>query len=88
MNLRYSRQFSTSLRKPGPQDKRATRLALEVFAENPNEPSLHNHPLTAVMTGKRSFAVTDDLRVVFVERGNYQEVTLLDIGTHAAVYRR
>jgi hypothetical protein len=26
--------------------------------------------------------------VVFVERGNYQEVTLLDIGTHAAVYRR
>jgi hypothetical protein len=40
------------------------------------------------MAGKRAFAVADDLRVVFVERGNHQDVTLLDVGGRSSVYRR
>jgi addiction module RelE/StbE family toxin len=88
MNLRYSSQFSISLRKLSRQDKQAALLALELFIENPDEASLHNHPLSGAMAGKRAFAVADDLRVVFVEQGNYHRVTLLDIGTHASIYRR
>jgi mRNA-degrading endonuclease YafQ of YafQ-DinJ toxin-antitoxin module len=88
MNLRYSRRFVASLRRLAPADKIAVIHTLELFVENPFDPSLRNHALAGRMTGKRAFAVAGDLRIVFAERGNYQDVTLLDVGGHSSVYRR
>jgi mRNA-degrading endonuclease YafQ of YafQ-DinJ toxin-antitoxin module len=61
---------------------------LELFVENPFDPSRRIHALTGRMSGKRAFTVADDLRNVFAERGNCQDVTLLDVGGHFGVYRR
>jgi len=87
MNLRYSEKFASSFRKLAAADKTAVILAVELFQENPFHPSLRNHALTGKMSGKRAMVVDHDLRIIFTERGTYQDVTLLDVGGHAVVYR-
>ena len=87
MNLRYSQKFVSSLRKLAAADKTTVIHAVELFQENPLHPSLRNHALTGKMSGKRAIVVDHDLRIIFTERGNYQDVTLLDVGGHAEVYR-
>ncbi len=87
MNLRYSKKFVSSLRKLAAADKTAVILAVELFQESPLHPSLRNHALMGRMNGKRAIVVDHDLRIVFTERGNYQDVTLLDVGGHVEVYR-
>jgi len=87
MNLRYSKKFVSSLRKLTATDKTTVILAIELFQENPIHPSLRNHVLTGKMSGKRAIVVDRDLRIIFSERSNYRDVTLLDVGGHAEVYR-
>jgi len=87
MNLRYSQKFVSSLRKLAAADKTTVILAVELFQENHIHPSLRNHALKGKMSGKRAIVVDHDLRIIFTERGNYQDVTLLDVGGHAEVYR-
>jgi addiction module RelE/StbE family toxin len=87
MNLRYSQKFSASLRRLQAPEKIAVIHAVELFQENPFDPSLRNHALTGKMSGKRALVVDHNLRIIFTERGNYQDVTLLDVGGHAEVYR-
>jgi len=86
MNLRYSKKFVASFRKLSTDDKRTVIHALELFQDDPFHPSLRNHAIRDKMSGKRSIAVNNDLRIVFTEHG--QDVTLLAIGTHAEVYRQ
>jgi mRNA-degrading endonuclease YafQ of YafQ-DinJ toxin-antitoxin module len=88
MNLRYSTRFVASLRGLPPDHKTAVIHALELCRDDPFDPSLGNHALAGRITGKRAFAAADDLRIVFTERGNYQDVTLLDVGGHSGVCRR
>ena len=87
MNIRYTRRFIVSLRALQPAEKHAVGRTLEWFVENPTDAGLSNHLLQGAMSGKRSIAVDGDLRIVFTERGNYAEVTLLDVGGHGAVCR-
>jgi addiction module RelE/StbE family toxin len=87
MNLRYSKKFGASFRKLPSADKTAVIHVIELFQQHPFDPSLCNHALTGNMSGKRAIAVDHDLRIVFTERNNYQDVTLLDVGGHADVYR-
>jgi addiction module RelE/StbE family toxin len=87
MNLRYSQKFISSFRKLAAADKAAVILAVELFQENPLHASLRNHALMGKMSGKRAIIVAHDLRIIFTERGNHQEVTLLDVGGHAEVYQ-
>ncbi len=87
MNLRYSQNFSASLRKLEAADKTAVIHAVELFQENPFDPSLRNHALTGKMSGKRAIVVEHDLRIIFTERSNYRDVTLLNVGGHAEVFR-
>jgi mRNA-degrading endonuclease YafQ of YafQ-DinJ toxin-antitoxin module len=74
--------------KAGPGDKTAVIHTLDLFVENPFDPSLGNHALAGSLMGKRAFAVAGDLCVVFAERGNYQDGTLLDVGGRSSDYRR
>jgi mRNA-degrading endonuclease YafQ of YafQ-DinJ toxin-antitoxin module len=86
--LRYAPGFVASFRELSPAGKIAVVHAIESFRENPFDASLNNHALMGIMAGKRVFSADHDLRIVFVERGNYQDVTLLHVGGHAIVYRR
>ena len=87
MNLRYSRRFAASFRQLGTADKTTAIHASELFRENSFHPSLRNHDLTGKMSGKRAIVVDHDLRIIFTERGDYHDETLLDVGGHAEVYR-
>lgn len=87
-NSGYSPRFASSFRKLASADKITVLHAIELFQENPRDVSLHNHDLVGRLSGKRAFAAGDDLRIVFTERGNYQDVTLLHVGSHSTVYRR
>jgi addiction module RelE/StbE family toxin len=88
MNLRFRPTFSASFRKLSRSDKRAVLDAPEHFRTNRHDPSLRNHPLGGGMTGWRALVVDADLRIVFAERNDYAEVTLLRVGTHEDVYQR
>ena len=87
MNLKYSQQFTIALRRLPPRDKLAVADTVDWFAEDPMSDGLHNHALHGGMSGKRAISVDDDIRIVFIERGDYAEVTLLDVGSHQDVYR-
>jgi mRNA-degrading endonuclease YafQ of YafQ-DinJ toxin-antitoxin module len=60
----FDRVFE-KLERPIQDDVRET---LRFFREHPEHPSLRNHPLTGSMNGKRSISVSDDLRIIFVEK--------------------
>jgi addiction module RelE/StbE family toxin len=87
MNLRYSKKFAASFRKLPVADKTAVIHVIELFQQYPSDQSIRNHALTGKMTGKRALVVDHDLRIIFTERNNYEDVTLLDVGGHADVYR-
>jgi mRNA-degrading endonuclease YafQ of YafQ-DinJ toxin-antitoxin module len=88
MNLRYAPRFVSSFKRLSAADKIAVIHAIELFQESPHDESLHNHDLVGMMAGRRAFAAAPDLRIVFSERGNYEDVTLLHVGGHSEVYRR
>ena len=88
MNLRFTPTFSASFRKLSRSDKRAVLEALEHFQANRYDPSLRDHPLGGGMAGWRALVVDADLRIVFAERNDYADVTLLRVGTHEDVYDR
>ena len=87
MNVRYSRRFIESLQRLSPADMLAVEHTIEWFMENPVAEGLGNHALTRTMSGSRAIAVDGDLRIVFRERRNYADVTLLNVGHHGVVYR-
>ena len=59
---------------------------IDFFREDPWHQSLRNHALTGSMTGKNSISVKEDLRIIFIEKGDYIEVLMLDVGDHPGVY--
>ncbi|NBC32585.1 MAG: hypothetical protein GVY13_07910 [Alphaproteobacteria bacterium] len=75
------------LRKLSREDKQAVELAIEQFREDPFSPGLQNHELSGPLGGRRAISVDHDLRIIFIEKDNYKEVTLLDIGPHSTVYK-
>lgn len=46
--------------------------------------SLKDHALTGDLQGRRSFSITGDIRVIYIELT--EKIILLDIGTHSQVY--
>ena len=45
-----------------------------------------DHDLEDAMEGQRAFSINDEYRVVYIEKAD--EYVLLEVGTHAQVYRR
>jgi mRNA-degrading endonuclease YafQ of YafQ-DinJ toxin-antitoxin module len=82
VNLKYSRQLVASLSRLTAGKREAVAHTVDWFAENPLADGLANHPLFGRMAVRRAIAVDGDLRIVFRERGEYAEATLLDVGRH------
>jgi mRNA-degrading endonuclease YafQ of YafQ-DinJ toxin-antitoxin module len=68
-------------------EKVLTKEVLELFIENPNHPSLHNHPLDPPLERYRTISVDDDLRILFRMIDTHTAL-FLKIGTHEGIYRR
>ena len=85
--IRYSNQFIRYYKLRIATDERLQqdfRESVEAFRED--RTLVDDHALEDVMSGKRSFSINDDYRVVYVEREDYYR--FLDVGTHEQVYRR
>ncbi len=57
---------------------------LELLHDDPSHVGLRNHPLKGKLVDQKSFAVTDNVRVIY--RESRRSILLTDIGTHDEVY--
>jgi addiction module RelE/StbE family toxin len=83
--LHFSSQFKRSYRKRPEWIKERIRNRLRLFAADPRNPLLEDHPLSGPLRGMRSFSVTGDIRVQYDYLSD-ETVNLVDIGTHAELY--
>ncbi len=60
------------------------RAKLEVFKDNPFEPSLKTHKLSGKLKDYWSFSIEYNLRIIFYFAE--KEIVFVDIGTHKEVY--
>lgn len=60
------------------------RKRLELFVSGELGYPLHDHALSGKLAGMRSFSVTGDIRVIYVEFEDH--IVFLDVGTHSQVY--
>lgn len=80
------KRFKKQFQKLPPKLQRQTDAAIERLAMNPYDPRLRNHALRGELGGCRAISVTGDIRIVFQEENDYQDIYLLLIGTHSQVY--
>lgn len=58
---------------------------VELFLSDPDSPILKDHALTGDKIGKRAFAITGDVRVVY-QLIDEETVRFYDVGSHPQVY--
>lgn len=58
---------------------------VKIFQKDPKTPLLKDHALIGAKKGLRSFWVTGDIRIVYIQLSN-DYVIFFDIGTHNQVY--
>ena len=87
MRIDFHRAFIKNLERLSPTLQEKVSVTLGVLGKNPHDPLLHNHALKGRMIGKRSLSVTGSIRIIFIEYDDYVAALLLNVGTHAQVYR-
>jgi addiction module RelE/StbE family toxin len=70
----------------GPQPKLVRQFSerYQLFLAGERGKPLDDHALSGNLQGRRAFAVTGDIRVVYIELED--QIIFLDIGTHNQVY--
>lgn len=58
---------------------------LTMFIANPQDPLLKNHSLHGKMSGRKSFAINGDYRVIY-RLISHEVIEFINIGTHNQVY--
>jgi addiction module RelE/StbE family toxin len=86
MILQYKKTFQKQYGKLNSLQKEKVNSALRIFRQNPADEKLKNHALQGKMAGLRSISGGFDLRLIFVEEGNYTKVIMLKVGTHSQLY--
>jgi addiction module RelE/StbE family toxin len=82
------RSFRRAFKKRISVDEKLEKLfcrKMEVFSNDPYEPSLRTHKLSGELEGLWSFSITYDIRVIFAFLDK-NKVLLIDIGSHEEVY--
>ncbi len=67
------------------ESKFRERVAL--FLEDRQSPTLKDHKLSGKLNNHRSFSITGDYRVVYIEEEKEILFLFVDIGTHNQVYK-
>jgi addiction module RelE/StbE family toxin len=87
MYIEYRNTYKKMFQSLSKDEKALTKEVLELFIENPNHPSLRNHPLDPPLERYRTISVDGDLRILFRMIDN-DTVLFLKIGSHEEIYRR
>jgi addiction module RelE/StbE family toxin len=86
MDIRYHKNFDKAFGKLPPKIKKKVRKAIGLFYDNPHKSQLDNHALHGKQKGQRAISAGGNMRIVFVEKNNYEIVKFLNVGTHTQVY--
>jgi len=85
MNVIFHRNFRKQCGKIPAKIRRQFNERLRIFAKDPFDPILNNHPLTGDRADEWSINITGDWRAIYLHAGN-KAVIFLEIGTHGALY--
>ncbi|OGY31044.1 MAG: hypothetical protein A3C02_04435 [Candidatus Andersenbacteria bacterium RIFCSPHIGHO2_02_FULL_45_11] len=86
MQLRRHKRFEKQFNKLSPAIQQKSKIRIKLFIADPHAAMLKNHALKGSFEGERAISITGDIRIVFIELGNYEYVTFMRIGTHNQVY--
>lgn len=89
MEITYSLQFKKNFNKripKGSQLEKRYKERLTLFIKNRKSPILRDHKLTGKKKSFRSFSITGDFRVIYIQESE-DTVVFIDIGTHNQVYK-
>ncbi len=86
MKIVYSKQFLKSVSKLQPKIKDKLADRIELFANDPTDKQLRNHPLNTPHKGCYSINITGDYRAIYY-LADYQTALFTHIGTHSQLYR-
>jgi mRNA interferase YafQ len=84
--INFHKDFRKQAERLKPGQKLRLKEALRLFQEEPNHPSLYNHPLTGQWTGHRSIAFGGDWRAHYkvIDR---DIMLFVACGTHSQLYK-
>lgn len=85
MNIAFHKNFKKAFKKQPKNIQVKFFECLEIFTEDQFSYQLNNHALGGEFKSWRSINVTGDVRVHYREID--QSIILLDIGTHAQLYK-
>lgn len=90
MIIRYSPLFLRTLKKLDVRIRKRFKENILLFAKNPRNPQLDNHPLKREYRGLRSIDITADWRAIYAEKleGKGKTAYFVFIGTHKQLYRK
>ncbi len=88
MIIRYSPVFFKTLKKLDVRIRKSFKEQILLFAKNPNDPQLDNHPLKREYQGLRSIDITADFRAIYEKKheGEVETVYFVLIGTHEQLF--
>jgi addiction module RelE/StbE family toxin len=84
MKIFYHRHFKKSFKRLSSKIQNRFFERLQVFLQNPLDPSLNNHALSGEYASFRSLNITGDMRALFVMEND--AVIFHEIGTHHQLY--
>ena len=83
MHLRFSGSFNRQFGRLSRDQQERVLATIDFFRHDPHHPDLRNHDLHERYAGFFSVAADHDLRIMFREKDNYAEVTMLQVGDHS-----
>ncbi len=86
MKIFFAKKMTKQYWKLRSEDRERVDSAIQVFRNDPFDPTLKNHALKGPMKGARAISAGFDLRIIFEERDGYAIVLMIAVGTHGEVY--
>lgn len=89
MIIKFTDHFRRQYKKTDVRIQKQLKQCLGIFAKNPNDPQLKNHPLKREYEGQRSIDITSDWRAIYREAGKVEDEEVIyftSLGTHDQLY--
>ena len=90
MIRKYDPAFIKTLKKLDVRIRKSFKQKIAIFAQDPNNSELSNHPLTKEYLRYRSIDITNDYRAIYEEinEGSESIAYFFIIGTHEQLYKK
>lgn len=88
MKIAYDPNFLKRFKKTNVRIRKKVKENVLLFSQNPNNPSLNNHPLKKEFLGYRSIDITNNWRAIYKEAKINKEngTYFVTLGTHKELY--